>query len=91
MSDLKTKPSGANVTEFLDGIADEKKRVDAYALLGIMQDAAKAKPKMWGSGIVGFGEYHFHRQNLEGLILDAIGIRSDLYERNDNGRTVLAP
>lgn len=59
MAELKTKATDSSVEAFLDGIADEKKRRDAYALVDLMRQATKAEPKMWGSSIVGFGSYHY--------------------------------
>ena len=59
MAELKTKKNDASVTQFLDTIADEKKRADAYTILDLMQKATKAEPKMWGSSIVGFGSTHY--------------------------------
>lgn len=59
MAELKTQENDASVTEFLDAIADEKKRADAYALLEMMRKATKAEPRMWGSAIVGFGKMRY--------------------------------
>lgn len=53
------KPTDADVTRFLDSIADEKKRAEAYEILDMMRKATKAEPKMWGSSIVGFGDFHY--------------------------------
>lgn len=58
-AELKTKKNEASVTKFLDSIADEAKRHDSYALLKMFQQATKEQPKMWGSAIVGFGDYHY--------------------------------
>ena len=60
MAELKTKANSASVSEFLDGIADEQKRKDAYTILDLMQKATKAEPKMWGGAIVGFGDAHYY-------------------------------
>jgi hypothetical protein len=59
LAELKTKVNDASVTKFLDSIADEKKRQDAYTLLELMQKVTKAQPKMWGSSIIGFGDMHY--------------------------------
>jgi hypothetical protein len=59
MAELKTKRTDASVEAFLNTIADERKRRDAFAILDLMKKATKAEPKMWGSNIVGFGSYHF--------------------------------
>lgn len=59
MTELKTKPNDLSVTEFLDGILEEKRRQDCYKVLKIMEEVTDAKPKMWGSSIVGFGDYRY--------------------------------
>lgn len=59
MAELKTKPSAASVEVFLDGIADEAKRRDSYAILAMMQEVTGAEAKMWGDSIVGFGSYQY--------------------------------
>jgi hypothetical protein len=57
MAELKTKETALSVDDFLNTVADEQKRKDAFALLGMMEKATKSKAKMWGSGIVGFGQH----------------------------------
>jgi uncharacterized protein DUF1801 len=59
MAELKTKVTKASVVQFLEGIKDEKKREDCYQILKIMKKATKAEPKMWGPGIIGFGDYRY--------------------------------
>lgn len=56
MAGIKTKKTEASVDTFLSGITDEQRRKDSIALLALMKAAAKAEPKMWGSGIVGLGQ-----------------------------------
>ncbi len=59
MAELKTQVNNASVTKFLNSIKDETKRADAYELLAMLQKATGEEPKMWGSSIVGFGDYHY--------------------------------
>lgn len=59
MAENKTQKNEASVTEFLDTIADEQKRKDAYTLLDLMSKISKEEPKMWGPAIIGFGDSHF--------------------------------
>jgi hypothetical protein len=59
MAEPKTKLNDASVTGFLNRIADEQQRKDAFVILELMEQVTKAKPKMWGSSIIGFGEYHY--------------------------------
>ncbi len=55
MAGLKTKLSDTSVDVFLSSIKGEQVRADCYALTEIMEKATKAKARMWGAGIVGFG------------------------------------
>ena len=59
MAELKTKPTAVSVESFLNAIQDEQVRNDCRTIVDIMQKATKAKPQMWGAGIVGFGSYHY--------------------------------
>ena len=67
MAELKTRLTRASVEKFLEGIKDEKKRQDCYQLLKIMKKATQAEPKMWGTSIIGFGDYHYvYKSGREG-------------------------
>lgn len=57
MAELKTRPTPASVTDFLDAIPDEARRTDCYALAEMMGEAGE--PRMWGESIVGFGSYDY--------------------------------
>ena len=59
MAELKTKPTDQSVEAFLSGLSDEKKRQDSFTLLDLMKKVTGAEPKMWGSSIIGFGDYHY--------------------------------
>ena len=58
MAELKTRPTDASVTAFLDAVPDEQRRRDCYTVLEIMQQVTGAQPVMWGDSIVGFGTYY---------------------------------
>jgi hypothetical protein len=57
MPEPKTKLNDASVSGFLSKIADPRLREDCFMVVDIMQSAAKAEPRMWGSSIIGFGEH----------------------------------
>lgn len=59
MAELKTRPTNKSVKDFIDGIADDTRRRDCRTIMRIMKKVTKARPKMWGSNIVGYGRYHF--------------------------------
>ena len=59
MAELKTKLTKASVDGFLKGVDDEGRRKDCLALVRLMKRAVKAEPRMWGSSIVGFGDWSY--------------------------------
>lgn len=59
MSELKTKPTNESVEAYIDSIEDPKRREDTRKVNEIMGEITKAKPVMWGTGMVGFGTYHY--------------------------------
>jgi hypothetical protein len=59
MAENKTKPTKLSVTAFMNGIEDPAMRRDARKVSAMMRKAAGSRARMWGSNIVGFGEYHY--------------------------------
>lgn len=66
MSELKTKPTNQEVEEFIQSISDEKKAKDCFVILEMMKEITQNVPKMWGSSIIGFGEYNYKHANGKG-------------------------
>jgi hypothetical protein len=58
-AELKTKKNNTSVSAFINSIEDEQKRKDSKAIMKLMKAATGARPKMWGSSIVGYGEYSY--------------------------------
>jgi hypothetical protein len=58
---LKTTKTGASVSAFIAGIEDEALRKDCRELLALFKGVTKATPRMWGSAIVGFGDFRYTR------------------------------
>ena len=59
MSDLKTLVNDASVEDFINSVADNVKKQDSFVLLELFTKITGEKPKMWGSSIIGFGQYHY--------------------------------
>lgn len=59
MAELKTKETETSATDFIDSLEDEIKRDDCRKIVGVMEKATGAPPKMWGTNIIGFGNYHY--------------------------------
>ena len=51
--------TGAPVEEFLARVPDQQQREDARRLCAMMQQITGEPPAMWGTGIIGFGTYHY--------------------------------
>jgi hypothetical protein len=62
MAELKTKPNQGSVSAFLKSIPDAAKRTDALTLLDIFKQVTGEKPVLWGSSIVGFGNYRYRSE-----------------------------
>lgn len=59
MAKNKTTETESSVADFINVIDDEIKRNDAFELAKIMKNISGFEPKMWGTGIIGFGNYHY--------------------------------
>ena len=55
-AELKTQKTDASVEDFLNSLADEGRRSDAFRVLEMYKRVTGEEPKMWGPAIVGFGD-----------------------------------
>ncbi len=63
MSENKTQATKLDVQAFIRDIEPQQKRVDSEQLLQIFSDITNKKPVMWGTSIVGFGQYHYQYES----------------------------
>jgi hypothetical protein len=59
MSELKTKPTDASVREVLDRVEDPARRKDCEEVVEMMRRVTGKEPRIWGTGMIGFGQYHY--------------------------------
>ena len=59
VSPMKTVPTDASVTDFIDAVENDRRREDGRAMLAMMERLTGEKAVMWGPSIVGFGQYHY--------------------------------
>lgn len=59
MAELKTKPNDSDVQAYLEAIDQEQRQADCREIYELMAEATGGPGKMWGSSIVGFGNYHY--------------------------------
>ncbi len=64
----KTKPTKQNVSHYLNALENEQQRKDCKVIAKLMEDITGVKPVLWGSSIVGYGQYHYksEKSGLEG-------------------------
>ena len=67
MKQNKTQRTDNSVLLFLDQIEPEQKRKDSYALVALMSKITAEEPKLWGTSVIGFGDYHYkYKSGREG-------------------------
>ena len=59
MSGIKTHGTDDSVDAFIGAITDKARREDCSTLLALMRRATGEAPRVWSSGLVGFGTYHY--------------------------------
>ena len=59
MAENKTKPVKSSVSAFINNIEDTQKRSDVRKIAAMMRRATGKRATMWGSAIVGYGQYHY--------------------------------
>jgi hypothetical protein len=59
MAEAKTKPTAANIDEYLQSRASPEQLADCKALMAMLKRVTKEQPKMWGPSIVGYGTYTY--------------------------------
>jgi len=70
---IKTTKSSNSVSAYLNAIEPASARKDAKLLAELFKETTGAKPKMWGSSIVGYGQYTYYRANGDVGVMCASG------------------
>ncbi|QEO09135.1 DUF1801 domain-containing protein [Protaetiibacter larvae] len=55
MATIKTRPTDADVTAFLDAVPNARRRAEGHAIRALMERVTGAPAVMWGPSMVGFG------------------------------------
>lgn len=55
-NELKTRKTEASVEDFLNSVENAERRADGFRVLDMYKRVTGEEPKMWGSGIIGFGD-----------------------------------
>ncbi len=76
MAQNKTIENKKSVSVFISKIKDEKRRKDFLAISDLITTQTGREPKMWGTGIVGFGTYHYKYESGREGDAPLVGIAS---------------
>lgn len=68
MSTIKTLVNDGSVEDFINAVDNETRRKDGFVLLDMFTKVTGEPAKMWGTSIIGFGQYHYksERSSQEG-------------------------
>lgn len=55
----KTQATKKSVANYIRSLNDPAAKREANMLVKLFSEVTGAKPKVWGSSIIGFGEYHY--------------------------------
>jgi hypothetical protein len=71
-AELKTKPTDADVTAFIESTEPERRKAEAHQLIDLFRKITGEEPKMWGPSIIGFGSYDYkYESGREGTMCRA--------------------
>jgi hypothetical protein len=59
MPELKTKKTEEKPADFIKRIEDPSRRKDCARLMKLMSDVTGSPAKIWGTSIIGFGDYKY--------------------------------
>lgn len=59
MAQNKTHETQQSVEAFLNALPDQETKKDGFEILEMMRSATGAEPKLWSSGLIGFGKYKY--------------------------------
>jgi hypothetical protein len=86
-STAKTLPTKASVDRFISKVESPTRRADARSLVNLFEIATGVEPVMWGTAIIGFGQYDFEYESGHSGIMCAVGFSP----RKANTTLYLAP
>lgn len=69
-NELKTKKNTGSVKGYIESVDDEALRQDGKELVKLFRHVTGKQPEMWGTSIIGFGEYQYtYASGREGVFL----------------------
>ena len=59
MAEIKTQKNAASIEDFLNPVDHPTRRQDSFEVLEMMREITGDQGSMWGSSIIGFGEFSY--------------------------------
>lgn len=59
MTENKTKPTGASVSDYIASRGNAQQQADCRELMALFKRITRQPPRMWGPSIVGYGSYRY--------------------------------
>jgi len=59
MAELKTRPTGASVDDYLASRANAQQHADCRELMALFKRITRQTPRMWGPSMVGYGSFRY--------------------------------
>ncbi|PJJ07983.1 hypothetical protein CLU83_1210 [Flavobacterium sp. 1] len=76
MAKNKSKETDNSVADFLSAVEDSKRSEDYASIIDLLNELSGFEPKMWGTGIVGFGIYNYKYESAgTKKMLRSLGLR----------------
>lgn len=68
MAEIKTKPAGTDLNQFLLSVEPEKRRQDSIELKKLFDSVLSEKATLWNNNMISYGTYHYksERSRQEG-------------------------
>ncbi|MGL4475268.1 MAG: DUF1801 domain-containing protein [Shewanella sp.] len=62
MAELTTQKSDANVLQWINQLTNPQRQQDSLELVALFERVTGFAPVLWGSNMIGFGEYHYQSE-----------------------------
>jgi Domain of unknown function (DU1801) len=59
MAELKTRKTDKNVTDYINSIANERRKKDILQIKKIFDDITGKEAVLWNNDMIGYGSYHY--------------------------------
>ncbi|MFN8356160.1 MAG: DUF1801 domain-containing protein [Spirosomataceae bacterium] len=76
MAKNKTFETTNSVADYIEAIADDKRKADFSSILELFQTQTGLEPAMWGTSIVGFGSYAYKYESGHEGTAPLVGLSS---------------